>query len=95
MKNWKTLKRELLKDKIIAGEYKRLAPRYVLISQLIEARIKKGLTQKELAKKIGTKQSAIARLESGTINPSIGFLEKITLALNSKLVIQIRRFKSI
>lgn len=91
MKNWKTLKRELLKNKVIASEYKRLVPRYMLISQLIETRLDKGLTQKALAKKMGTKQSAIARLEAGTVNPSLEFLEKITQALGSKLIIQIQQ----
>lgn len=90
MKNWKTLKKELLKDKQVAQEYKRLKPHYQLISQLIEARIKKGLTQEELAKKIGTKQSAIARVESGNVNPTIAFLEKITQAIGSRLIIQVR-----
>jgi len=90
MKNWKTLKKELLENKKVAGEYKKLAPVYQLISQLIEARIKKGLTQEQLADKIGTKQSAIARLESGNSNPSIAFLEKITKAVDSELVIQVK-----
>jgi len=90
MKTWKNFKKELLQDRKIAREYKNLKPRYQLISQLIEARVKKGITQKELAKKIGTKQSAIARLESGMSNPSIAFLEKVTSALGSKLMIQIK-----
>lgn len=90
MKNWKSLKRELLKNKQVYKEYKKLEPKYLLISQLIESRIKKGLTQKELAQKIGTKQSAVARLESGNANPSITFLEKITSALGSKLIIQVK-----
>jgi len=90
MKTWKTLKKELLKDLEVAREYKRLEPRYQLISQLIQARIKKGFTQEQLAKKIGTKQSAVARLEAGSINPSVGFLEKIAQALGSKLIIQVK-----
>lgn len=90
MKDWKTLKKELLRDSLVAKEYKKLEPKYLLISQLIEARIKKGLTQKELAQKIGTKQSAVARLESGNANPSITFLERITSALGSKLIIQVK-----
>jgi len=88
MKNWKILRKELLKNKKVAKEYKKLAPHYRLVSQLIEARIKKGLTQKDLANKIGVKQSAIARVESGTSNPTLAFLEKITQATGSKLVIQ-------
>lgn len=90
MRTWKNFKRELLQDRKITQEYENLKPRYQLISQLIEARIKKGMTQKELASKIGTKQSAIARLESGASNPSIAFLEKVTSALGTKLIIQIR-----
>ncbi|MBI4036918.1 helix-turn-helix transcriptional regulator [Candidatus Daviesbacteria bacterium] len=90
MKSLQVLKKELLKNKKVAQEYKRLEPRYQLISQLIEARIKKGLTQKQLAQKIGTKQSAIARLESGNANPSVAFLEKISAATGSKLFIQIK-----
>ncbi|MCL5970262.1 MAG: helix-turn-helix transcriptional regulator [Patescibacteria group bacterium] len=90
MKSWKSFKQELLKEKNVALEYEKLKPKYALISQLIEARAKKGITQKELAKKIGTKQSAIARLESGNTNPSLSFLEKIALALGYKLRIQFK-----
>lgn len=88
MKNWNILKKELLKNKKVEEEYKKLEPHYQIISQLIEARVKKGLTQKELADKIGVKQSAIARVESGTSNPTLAFLTKITQATGSKLVIQ-------
>jgi len=90
METWKNVKKELLKDPEVAREYEKLRPRYELISQLIGARIKKGLTQAELAKKMGTKQSAIARIESGNANPSIAFLEKLTQALGSKLIIQLQ-----
>lgn len=88
MKSWNDLKKELLKDPKVAKEYIRLTPRYQLISQLIEARTKKGLTQKQLAVKIGTKQSAIARIESGNTNMSVEFLEKMAQALNSNLEIK-------
>ncbi len=89
MKNWTNLKKELLADKEVVKEYDNLAPKYTLISQLIEARLKKGLTQEQLAKRIGTKQPAIARLESGSTNVSLAFLEKITQALDTELVIKI------
>lgn len=87
MKNWKVLKKELLKNKAVAREYERLTPRYQLISSLIEARKKKGMTQAMLGQAIGKKQEAIARLESGRTNPTLGFLEKITEALGSRIVI--------
>lgn len=88
MKDWKILREELLKNKKVAKEYKKLEPHYQVVSQLIEARTKKGLTQKELADKIGVKQSAIARVESGTSNPTLAFLAKLTQATGSKLIIQ-------
>lgn len=90
MTNWKTFKNELMKDKEFAVEYEKQRPKYELISQLIGARTKNGLTQEQLAKKIGTKQSAIARLESGNTNPSVGFLEKFAVATGSKLIIQVK-----
>lgn len=90
MQEWSEVKKELLKDKEVYREYKKLEPKYRLISQLIGARLKKGLTQKELAERIGTKQSAIARIESGSANPSFNFLEKITRALGSELIVQIK-----
>jgi len=52
---------------------------------IIKQRTKKGLTQADLAKKIGTKQSAISRLERGTYNPSLAFLKKIAKALDKEL----------
>ena len=85
MKNWKQLKAELLQDKTVKKEYDKLTPRYMAISELISARIKKGITQRELAQKIGTKQSAIARFEAGNVNPSLGFLEKMAKVMGYKI----------
>lgn len=89
MKNWAELRKELLANKEVKKEYEKLKPQYELIAQLIEARVKKGMTQKDLAKKMGTRQSAIARLESGNSNPSLAFLGKIAKATGHKLSIQI------
>ena len=52
---------------------------------IIEKRIEKGYTQAELAKKIGTKQSAISRLERGTYNPTVAFLRNLAKALGVDL----------
>ena len=90
MENWKTVREELLQDPEVRREYEKLKPRYELISQLISARAKRGLTQAQLAKKMGTKQSAIARIEGGNANPSINFLEKLASALGTKLSIQLQ-----
>jgi len=49
---------------------------------VFEARTKKGISQSELAKKMGTKQSVISRLESRGSNPTMSLLIKISKALD-------------
>lgn len=90
MSKWEDLEKKLLSDPAVKKEYDRLQPRYALIAQLIDARTKKGISQKELAEKIGTKQSAIARFESGDVNPSLEFLQKIASAMGRDLIVQIK-----
>lgn len=77
------------KDPELKKAYDALELEYSIITQVIQKRLEKGLTQKQLAEKIGTKQSAIARLEGGTTNPSIAFLEKVARALGSKLQVSL------
>ena len=89
MSKWKDLEKELLSDTATKKEYDRLAPRYAVISQLIAARIKNKMTQQDVAKKVGTKQSAIARLESGGVNPSLEFLQKIAQVMGYKLTVRL------
>ena len=66
--------REQLKDPEFKAEYDKIQPEFAVIRALIDARIKKDLTQKKLAAKMKTKQSVISRLESGRGNPSLSFL---------------------
>ncbi len=89
MKNYKQYKTKLLADKEIKKAYEKLGPEFNLITMVIKKRTERGLTQKELARKIGTKQSAISRLESGNYNPSLVFLQKIAKALNTHLKVEI------
>ena len=89
MSKWKDLEKELLSDTATKKEYDRLAPRYAVISQLIAARIKNKMTQQDVAKKVGTKQSAIARFESGGVNPSLEFLQKIAQVMGYKLTVRL------
>ena len=57
------------------------------LSNLVtHARLYAGISQAELAKRIGTKQPSIARVENGKIYPSLNFLEKIAKAVNTYLV---------
>ncbi len=76
MKNFPTLKKKLLKDPEIKKAYDDLGPEYVLIETIIQKRLERGLTQRQLAEKIGTKQSAISRLEGGQFNPTFSLLNR-------------------
>ncbi len=89
MRTWEDVKKDLLKDPEFEAEVKLLEPEYQIISQIIKARSEQNITQNELARKIGTKQSNISRLESGSYNPSLGFLKKIALGLGKSLHISI------
>ena len=59
-----------------------------LVSEMIESRVQAGLSQKEVAKKMGTSQPAVARLESGN-RPSLRSLERYTKAVGRKLEIHL------
>jgi len=90
MKSYQTLKKSLLKDKEIKKVYDDLEPEFRLSQMIIAKRIEKGMSQADLAKKIGTKQPAVARLESGTYNPSVTLLKKTAKALGSSLHISFK-----
>ncbi len=89
MKSYKTLRSTLLKDKKIKKAYDELGPEFAVIEKFIEQRLKLGFSQKDLAQKVGTKQSAISRFESGTYNPTISFLYKVADALDAKLKVTV------
>lgn len=89
MRDWEDFKKELLRDPEFKKEYDALELEFSIIEQVIRKRLQEGLTQKQLAEKVGTKQSAIARLEGGNANPSVAFLQKVSKALGSKLQISI------
>lgn len=58
---------------------------YQLGRKLIEARLKRNISQRELAKKAHTTQAVISRIEGMNSNPSIGLLKKLAGALGLKL----------
>jgi len=90
MKDYRDFKKKLLKDKKIKKAYDELGPEFELVEMIIKKRINKGFTQKDLAKKMGVKQPLISRLESGTYNPSVGFLQRVADALEAELKVSIR-----
>jgi predicted transcriptional regulator len=71
-------------------EYDALTPKYAIIEQIIKERALQSITQKELAKRTGIRQSNISRLENGNYNPSIEFLQKVAAGLGKKIYIELR-----
>jgi len=80
-----------LKDQLCNEEFKILYNEYSkqleIAYQIIQLRKKQKITQIELAKKIGTTQSNIARMESGKQNFTINILNKMAQAFNKELKI--------
>lgn len=85
-----TLHKRWMKTPGYKDAYEKSRIEFELARQLIEARIKSGLSQEELADKMGTSQSSIARLESGTSMPSMRTLNKFAEATNCQLQIQFK-----
>jgi ribosome-binding protein aMBF1 (putative translation factor) len=71
-----------------------LEPEFELARILIGARVRAGLTQEELAEKMDTSQSVIARLESGRSRPSTKTLERVAEATGTKLRIRFERMRA-
>ena len=90
MSTYKEFKKRLLKNKKINKEYERLRPEYEILDRIISLRLKSNLTQKELANKLNTKQSAISRLERGMINPTMTFLNKLASVFGKKLIVEFK-----
>lgn len=70
-----------------AAAERELAPLEELARLIIAQRIEHGLTQRALADRMGTSETAISRLESGQHRPSVETLQKLSRALGQKLVI--------
>lgn len=83
--SFEDIKKEWLKDADFAKVYADLEIEFEIALELIKARKLSGLTQGEIAAKMGTTQSVIARLESGKATPSIKTLEKYAQATGKHL----------
>lgn len=79
------LHRQWSKDPDYRKAYDGLGPEFALARTLIEARKRAELTQAELAERMETTQSVVARLESGRVNPSTRTLERIAHATGTRL----------
>lgn len=74
-----------MKDPEFRAAVEELEPAY----QVARLRIMRGLTQEQVAELVGTKQSSIARLESGNTQPRLSFLRRVVEALGGRLEVRI------
>ena len=77
------------KEPAFVEAYEALDEEFAFASEVIAARARAGLSQAELAERMKTSQSAIARLESGRSRPSVRTLEKLAAATGAKLRISL------
>ena len=90
----KQLRTKALASAEVKAEYEKLTDEFSLLDEFLKARAAQGLTQAQVAEKIGTTQSAVARMESGSgkHSPSLATLTKYADALGCKLeVLLVRR----
>jgi ribosome-binding protein aMBF1 (putative translation factor) len=81
--------RRALQDPAVKAEYDRLGPQFEISAELIRARQRAGLSQAELAERMGTSQSTIPRLESGQTLPSTKTLLRFAAATGSKIEVRL------
>ena len=80
-----TLHRTWVQSPEYSAEYDALGEEFQLAKMLTEARTRAGLSQPQLARRMKTSQSYIARLESGSVTPSTRALERFAAATGSRL----------
>ena len=85
------LKARILANPEARAEYDEQALEFDLVRELIVVRNRAGLTQSELAERMHTTQSTIARLESGRTMPSMRALARYAEATGSRAVVRLER----
>lgn len=89
MTTLKTLKAKMLADPKTKQAYDELQAEFELARELIAARSKAGLTQGEVAQRMGTTQSVIARLESGVRMPAMRTVQRYAAAVGARAVVRL------
>lgn len=87
------LKHTALQDEAVCRDYEALEPEFSLLREMLKARMEAGLTQAEVAERMGTKAPAVTRLESslssGKHSPSVETLRKYAEAVGCKLEVHL------
>ncbi|MEK9499122.1 helix-turn-helix transcriptional regulator [Photorhabdus sp. P32] len=85
MNSLKSLKSKALANPDVKAEYDALEPEFELINTLLRMRRAAGLTQNQVAQRMGTKEANISRLEKGNGNPTLKTLLNYAKACNCEL----------
>ena len=85
MSKVRDLHRKWMRSRDYRRAYEALGPEFELARAVIQARVRAGLTQEQLAERMDTSQSVIARLESGRVRPSTQTLERLAAATGTRL----------
>ncbi|WP_375331705.1 helix-turn-helix transcriptional regulator [Candidatus Tisiphia endosymbiont of Temnostethus pusillus] len=85
MIKYESLRKKLLSNPEVQKEYKTSALEYEVAYALISARVKANMTQSEVAEKMNTTQSVIARLESGKHFPSLQTIYRYAIAVDRSI----------
>ena len=89
MTRLKDLKKRWMEDPEFREDYARVDDEYALVEALVSARTAANLTQAELARRLGTTQSAVARLEGGRVSPSLATLRRYAEATGTRLTVDL------
>jgi ribosome-binding protein aMBF1 (putative translation factor) len=89
-KNWSDQRRKRLEKPVARAGYEKARLAYELGRQVRELRESHGLSQRQLAERMHTTQSVIARLEAGGSKPSMSTLERVAKALGASVDIRFR-----
>ena len=83
------LKADLLRNPEVRAEYDALEQEFALANELISARARAGMSQADVAARMGTTQSTIARLESGRSLPSLRTLSRYAAAIGARAEVRL------
>lgn len=86
--DWDTHKKLLLKDEVFKKSLEETKLEYEVARAIILARTKNKMTQKELARRLNTKQSVISRVENAQTTPSLSFLKRLAAVFDLNLKIE-------
>ncbi|MDP3998513.1 MAG: helix-turn-helix transcriptional regulator [bacterium] len=88
--DWDDYEKELLQRPGFKEALKETELEYQVARAIIEARVKKGLTQEALARAMNTKQSVISRFENAKTTPSLSFLKRLASVLDASLQVKFK-----